>query len=262
MRDVVVRLKAASGVPPRGTIDVQVQAHPDHPQEPCYETNVVLLNGEARLAVPEGASLEYLPNQSTLGYYPWINNPWFKNTIVPAGDGPLVVDVPVLPAGIIAAHARNADGSPPVGLMFSVLMLKPFPAVAGKDYDFLDRGNQYSGNNPRQYVTGPLPLGGTYEILGWRDNTFCSSGPIELTEAAPDRVVELQMAPGQDLTGQCCCPTAGRRGAPRRASRPSYTNTAMVSNRWSRMRTGNSGWPDVRRGLQNIRWMSQPDSRR
>jgi len=202
MRDVVVRLKAASGIPPRGTINFSVVAKPNNVQNIAYDTNAPLQDGAARVAVPVGSNIEYAPDKNTVGY--WFPS-GFNWTNVAAGNGPQVIDVPVIPAGVIAAHARNADGTPAGGLMFSILVLKPSPA-AGGGFNNYDRSDSYSGNGPRQYVTGPLPLGGTYEILGWRDSSFCSSGPIELTEAAPDRVVELQFAPGQDLTGRVLLP--------------------------------------------------------
>jgi 5-hydroxyisourate hydrolase-like protein (transthyretin family) len=63
-----------------------------------------------------------------------------------------------------------------------------------------------SGNAPRTYISEPLPLGGTYEIIGWRDNSFCSSGPITLTGAVPAPAVEMSIPAGQDITGRVLLP--------------------------------------------------------
>ena len=203
MRNVVVRLQAASGVPPRGMITISVISNPNHPGNSCFDTKVALTNGEARLTAPVGGQVEYAPDKSTLGY--WFESGW-KWTNVPPGVGPFIIEVPVIPAGVIAATARNVDGSPAANLSFSILVLKPSPAVADNNFINYDPGDSYSGDVPRQYVSPPLPLGGKYEILGWRDHAFCSSRALKLTEASPDPVVELQFAPGQDLTGRVLLP--------------------------------------------------------
>jgi hypothetical protein len=203
MRDVVVRLKAVSGIPPRGAIKFVVPANPNHQQIEYDNKRVALTNGAARLALPVGAGFSYELDKTTLGY-------WFESgftwTNVAAGDGPLVIEVPVIPAGVIAARARNADGSPAGGLTFSILVVKPPPAVNNRNATGYDQGDGFSDNGPRHYVTPPLPLGGEYEIIGWRGNSFCVSDPIKLTEAAPDPEVELQFPPGQDLTGRILGP--------------------------------------------------------
>jgi uncharacterized GH25 family protein len=54
---------------------------------------------------------------------------------------------------------------------------------------------------PRQWVSGPLPLGGTYQIYAWRGNLFCVSKPVKLTIANPDAEIELQLPPGKTCDG-------------------------------------------------------------
>jgi hypothetical protein len=199
VRDVVVRLKAASGIPPRGAIDlnVPVDLHSLH----LYHTEkAALQNGAVVVKVPVGADIEYAPGQSTLGY-------WFESgrTNVTAGRGPLLIEVPVIPAGVITARARNADGSPAGDLFFSVKGLKSAPGVKNREANY-GGGDTRSDNAPRTYLSPPLPLDGTYEIIGWRGNSFCVSAPTTLTEAAPDAAVELQFSAGQDLTGRVLAP--------------------------------------------------------
>ena len=200
MREVVVRLKSPDGVPLRGIIDFEAATDPNNPHV-NYPLRKPIQNGEARLKVPVDARIEYSPDKATLGY-------WFESTrtnVMPGND-PIVIDVPVIPAGIIAARARNADGSPAGDLNFSIIVLKPSPAVKNRNLVNYDRGDSHSGNGPRRYLTPPLPLGGTYEIVGWRGNSFCSSGPIKLTAENPDQSVDLQFPPGEDITGSVVGP--------------------------------------------------------
>ena len=70
------------------------------------------------------------------------------------------------------------------------------------DNNSLDSGGDgFSDNAPRKWVSGPLPLGGTYQIHAWRGNSFCVSKPVKLTEANPDAEIELQFAPGKTFDG-------------------------------------------------------------
>jgi len=203
MRDVVLRLKSADGVAPRGMITVSVPSNPNNPGNNYTDKTVALTNGEARLPVPVGARVDCQPDKTLVGY--WFPS-GFNWTNVPPGEGPFIVDVPVIPAGIISARARNVDGSPAASLSFSVWALKQSPAVDPSNLNNYDQGDNFSGSEPRQYFTPPLPLGGTYEILGWRGHAFCTSGPLKLTAAEPDPEVVLQFPPDQELTGRVLAP--------------------------------------------------------
>jgi hypothetical protein len=203
LRNVIVRLQSPDGVAPRGVIDLTVPSYPNNLQSGYYIKRVTLTNGEARLTVPVGALMEYAMDKALLGY-------WFESganwTNVPPGEGPFIIVVPVIPAGAIAARVRNADGSPAANVYYSILVLKPSPAVADKSFNNYDPGPNFSDDVPRQYLSPPLPLGGNYEILGNRGNAFCTSGPLKLTEESPNPEVELQFPPGQDLTGRVLAP--------------------------------------------------------
>jgi len=222
LRDVVFRLKSADGAAPRGMITVSVPSNPNNPGNYYTDKTVTLTNGEARLPVPVGARVDCRPDKALVGY--WFAS-GFNWTNVPPGEGPFIIDVPVIPAGAIAARAHNADGSPAANLSFSILVLKPSPALANNYFNNYDQGDNYAGDIPRQYVSPPLPLGGKYEILGWRGNAFCSSHAIKLTEESPDPVVDLQFVPGRDLTGRVLTPD----GQP--VARVTVTATAEVRER-------------------------------
>jgi hypothetical protein len=121
------------------------------------------------------------------------------------GPGPQVIEIPLVPAGAIYAKARNADGTPAGGLMFGVSELKRAPNV--------DKASLFGGGNdnrsddaPRKWVSGPLPLGGTYQVQGWRGNLFCVSKPVTLTDGSPDAEIELQFPPGKTFHGVVLAP--------------------------------------------------------
>ena len=195
-QEVILKFKSSSGIAPKGTVKVMLPAKMGEANPSYYYQEIEITNGQAQVRSFVGAQFEYAPAQ-TIGY-------WFKENSIAAltnGSGPLVIDVPVIPAGAICASAKNADGTPAGGLFFGVEELKRSPlrdALA----PLSDNSDTISGNVPRKWVSGPLPLGGTYQIYGWRGNSFCVSKPVALTESEPDAVLELQFPPARSFTGE------------------------------------------------------------
>jgi len=194
-REVVFRFKDPSGVPPRGTVSVTIPDSLDMKNLTAHTVDVGITNGEARAEIAIGGWTSIEPKRMA-GY-------WFSRMYsipVTNGAGPLVIEIPLLPAGAIYAKARNADGTPAGGLFFGVSELKRAPGR--DDNNSLDSGGDgFSDNAPRKWVSGPLPLGGTYQIDAWRGNSFCVSKPVKLTEANPDAEIELQFPPGKTFDG-------------------------------------------------------------
>src|SRR5690606_30960996 len=92
----------------------------------------------------------------TIGF--WFRN-YHANIAVTNGVGPMIIDVPVIPAGAIYAQAKNPDGSQANDLLFSVIELKASPSRE-------TQGSLSGGINSTttKYVSGALPLGGTYLV--------------------------------------------------------------------------------------------------
>ena len=162
---------------------------------------IEITNGEARAEIEIGGGASIAASR-LVGY-------WFDrivqrgsllSIVVTNGPGPQVVEIPLVPAGAIYAKARNADGTPAGNLGFGVTELNRAPGV---DRSSLLGGDSdgFSGDAPRQWVSGPLPLGGTYQIYGWRGNSFCLSKPVKLSEGNPDAEIELQFPPGKTFDG-------------------------------------------------------------
>ncbi len=125
------------------------------------------------------------------------------NVKVNDGAGPLVISVPVIPAGAIYAQARKADGSLAGNVSFTVAEVKRSPLAKPEGFPTTPSSDGWSPDGgPRKYVASPLPLGGTYLVIAWQTNSFAVSEPIKLTEEDPDRQVELQFTRGVSITGQ------------------------------------------------------------
>lgn len=196
-RTIIYRFQHPSGVAPQGTVEVEIPDSLEPGHLTAHMAELVITNGEVRTEIPVGGRTFISPKR-TVGY-------WFKRDfagiIVTNGAGPLIVDIPVVPAGAIYARAKNADGTPAGGLFYSVEEVKRSPQ-RDDNSPLTDNMDNVAGDAPRQWVSGPLPLGGKYQILGWRKNEFCASATVKLTESQPDAEVTLQFPPTQSFSGE------------------------------------------------------------
>jgi beta-lactamase regulating signal transducer with metallopeptidase domain/uncharacterized GH25 family protein len=199
-REVVFRFRHPSGVPPRGTVFVTIPDNLDKSHLTAHAVELAITNGEVRSKIIIGGRTSVEPKRMA-GY--WFNAAGERGSLssieVTNGAGPMVIEIPLVPAGAIYAQARNADGTPAGDLFFGLSELKRAPGRG--DSGSLDGGDAISDGGPRKWVSGPLPLGGTYQIHAWRGNLFCVSKPIKLTEANPDAEVELQFPAGKTFDG-------------------------------------------------------------
>jgi beta-lactamase regulating signal transducer with metallopeptidase domain len=184
-REVLFRFEHASGVPPRGTVEVSIPTGTDQNQPTVRDQEMEIRDGEVRAEMAIGGRTSIRPRK-TIGY--WFKD-LFSSVVVTNGDGPMVIEIPTVPAGVIYAKARLPDGTAAHEVFFSTLELKPSPQRGS-------HGSLEGGviSSTAKWVSGPLPLGGTYQIVGQRGNSFCLSEPIALTEEEPTAEVELQFA--------------------------------------------------------------------
>jgi beta-lactamase regulating signal transducer with metallopeptidase domain len=195
-REVIFRFKHPSGVPPLGTVSISVpeDRDPDDPRSRMEEKEIT--NGEVKVEIPIGYRTSIEPKRM-VGYWFSRFSPGNLHSIeVTNGTGPMLIEIPTIAAGAIYAQARNPDGNPARNIYFSVVELTPSPQRGS--HGSLDGG---VNSTTTKWVSGPLPLGGTYQVVGWKDNSFCVSQPVTLTEAKPDAEVSLQFAPGKTLEG-------------------------------------------------------------
>ena len=186
-REVVLRFRHPSGVPPTGTIYASV-AHAG--SDSVYREEMEIKNGEVR-ALAKVGYFSYEPAR-TVGY--WFPEQSFIN--VPEGKDPYIIDVPVTPAGAIYATVRDADGSPAKNVSYSIIEVARSPIVT----------NTFVRVEMKDGVASPLPLGGTYRVRASRGFSICLSEPIKLTDKEPDRQITLQFSPGRNIEGSILKP--------------------------------------------------------
>jgi beta-lactamase regulating signal transducer with metallopeptidase domain/uncharacterized GH25 family protein len=200
-REVIFRFKDASGATPHGRVAVTIPDSMVANHLTAHSQEMDLTNGEARAEIQIGGQT-MVEAKHLVGY--WFNQ-WKigKNgaswIIVTNGTGPIVVDVPLLPAGAIYVKARTVDGKPATDVLFGVEEIKKAPSQGGFELNMQENGS--TDGSPRQWAATPLPLGRTYAIYGWQGNSFFLSKEVTLTEANPDAEVELQCRPGKTYEG-------------------------------------------------------------
>ena len=198
-RQVVLRFERPSGVPPKGTIAVDLPTAPGNAERKQFE----IQGGEVRFEIPIGRAFAFGP-ASTLGY-------WFERKEVVGvheGAGPMVISVPVVPAGAVYAEAVPEQDAPAGGVLFTIIELKKSPRMKNDSLLALDSSSASSGSAaPARFVAAPLPLDGTYVIMAHRGNNFCGSEPITLTEQAPDKKIQLRFRESVSIAGQVLSPS-------------------------------------------------------
>jgi len=201
-REVIFRFKDRSGTPlTRGTVSVQIPDNLDPKHLTAHSETLQITNGEVRAEIAIGGMTSINP-AGMIGY--WFSRFGNDNNLssfqVTNGFGPMIIEVPVIPAGAIYAKAHNADGTPAGGLLFGIREVKRAPDRT--DNTPLNNNiDGLSGDLPRKWASGPLPLGGTYRVTGWRTNSFCISEPVTLTGENPTAEVELQFPLGKKFEG-------------------------------------------------------------
>ncbi len=195
-RDVWVRLKSPAGTTPRGTVEVTL---PEKMTELSHyrRQQFAIASGEIRFQVPVGAWFEVQPSKTTVGF--WFDR--YDQPKTPAGEGPLVVDLPLVPAGVITALAKNSQGEAMSDLSFGVKIVKRSPLMKNPHARLRGEDSWSADGGVRRFISEPLPLGGVYRVVAASHNAFAASQPMALTESQPDRDVVLQFEKPATIEG-------------------------------------------------------------
>ncbi|MEN8126943.1 MAG: carboxypeptidase-like regulatory domain-containing protein, partial [Planctomycetota bacterium] len=203
-RQLVLEFQTLEGFPPpTGNIRLNYI-------DPAYADNtykgklVEIIDGKAQAEIVAPGKIAY-EIADTVGY-------WFKEVRelkVDDGTEPLVIQVPTIPAGMIFGQVFEEDGTPAVNTMVSCQIIKKSPLLDEKThYSVSDLGKNSSSDTEieTKYTAAPLPLGGIYQLVAHRKNTYAVSEPIELTEENPIWEVNLTFPKGVTVSGQVFAP--------------------------------------------------------
>lgn len=195
LREIRMVLVPKPGTPlPRGTVRVNYQS----PPETYYqEHDLPVVDGVVALSVPVGSHVTYTPTGAIGGWFP-AGNVMF----VPAGDDPLTISLPCIPAGAISVAVFEADDTPADGFMVSLQELAGSRHRTGGSLGVEGKNTASGGDGIHAFTATPLPLGGTYELVVHRGSTYVTTGPVGLTEAHPLHQQRLVLSGDATVTGR------------------------------------------------------------
>jgi hypothetical protein len=140
-----------------------------------------IIDNRTRIEIPApgtfSCSIDINNGNRPVGY-------WFDNRIVvdiPDGDEPYVIEIPVYPAGAIYGTIRKPDGTIIYDAHISVKTVKS-PKGSGQ----INLGGTINSETDKgTFNATPLPLGGKYGIIAYKDKSYGVSELIEINEKNP-----------------------------------------------------------------------------
>ncbi|MHC4694091.1 MAG: M56 family metallopeptidase [Planctomycetota bacterium] len=205
MREVVLEFDVPEGAPPpEGEIRINTNSHENIVNKVGWTSEMYPIDaGRVRLELPAPGRLSYGINWSQgprmSGY--WIDR---KSGIeIPAGDGPFVISVPAHPAGAIYGEIFEADGRPAKDVKLHLMVLRKAPVMKRA---YFSEVFGHEENELGRFNASPLPLGGEYVIVAYRDSTWASSKPIKLDEEHSIRQIEIRFVEGITVSGKVAGP--------------------------------------------------------
>jgi beta-lactamase regulating signal transducer with metallopeptidase domain len=192
LRTIQITLRPVVGTPPTGALDSRYEVVGNRGNYQTFKT-LPIANGKATAQIP-------IPNRITLiadhliGY--WFPSQSFD---LPAGKEPFVHTVSVQPAGVMHGHVAVPPSFKGRYLAASPIALKKAPGITadltGEFYD-----GQLVKNN---YVTPPLPFGGTYAVVVDAAPSYFVSPATMVDPAHPLVVRDMDLSVQQGtLTGK------------------------------------------------------------
>ena len=205
LREVVLEFDVPEGAPPpEGEVRINTNSQENQANQVGGTSEMYPIDdGRVRLEVPVPGWLSYGLNWdqgSRMSGY-WIDR---SNSIeIPAGDEPFVVSIPAHPGGAIYGQILEADGTPAVDVKLHMIVLRKAP-VMERAYLFGVFGQDE--NELGKFNASPLPLGGEYVVVAYRDSTWASSKPIKLDDENSIRQIDIRFVDGVAVNGKVVGP--------------------------------------------------------
>jgi hypothetical protein len=195
-RPFIVRFEGPEGEPaPEGTYSIYYHPVDRAPRLPSNSLPIV--KGEVKIDVPTPTFIYPNYQQKNIPGFLVAPNPQVD---VPAGDEPIIMTIPVQPAG--AVHGRFlAEEGAALGAGGVTLVTVKAPEKAP-----VANPAQQSVTRKGRYLLTPLPFGGTYRVFGRVGSRFALSPEFTLDAGQPISEIDLQFAKGITVGGQLLGP--------------------------------------------------------
>ncbi|HSW00831.1 MAG TPA: M56 family metallopeptidase [Sedimentisphaerales bacterium] len=204
-RQVVLRFQVPQGAPPmEGSVRADFITERAWQQRQSMTPSWLdITDNQASCKIPVPGQFRYQidfhQGKRPVGY-------WFNGILpiqVEPGETPLVIDVPVHPAGAIYGRVFRPDGSLAEDAGASLITVEK-PNIEGRQPGFLSdlSGTLNNAVNRGTFNATPLPLGGRYAIGTHEGYAFAVSETFSLNEKNPIVNVDLMLPRGVDVAGR------------------------------------------------------------
>lgn len=194
MREIVLRVTTPAGMPKaQGSLRLDyLETAKSAGYTPVMM--IPLKEGEAHYQVPVPTKV-ITRGLNTPGY--WI--PEKRDQKVEPGEGPLVIDLPAIPAGAVYGIVTGPDGAPTRNVSLSLNATKE-PALP--ENIRLDLYNLYEEgpNAEGRFVLSSIPLGGEYRLSVSQGECRVISPPLTLDNAKPLHDINMKLVEGVTVT--------------------------------------------------------------
>ncbi len=197
-REVVLSLDYPEGFPePKGSLTVSYR-NAEKDGNYSWSVQKEVIDGKVILQAMVPSRL-YYSGKNLNGY--WIGGKRFGMDI-DRGDDPLAITILARPAGVIYGQVFEPDGTPAENF-FARLHIIELPGDGEKnDIHHEIKNSRSAGDAISRFVTAPVPLGGTYRVVAYRNAEFAMSEPIEVDEKKPSPEIELHFKEDVPLRGR------------------------------------------------------------
>ena len=204
-RDVVLQFEIPDNMPPiQGQVRIdRIRDRMGNTISSQYPEWVKITDNKASFTNSAPAQFRYSLDpykELPLGY-------WFEKSRyidVTPGTEPMVINVPVYPAGALYGKVLRSDGTLATKAHMSLRIIK-MPASINNS--LLNLSSVLSDRTSLgTYNATPLPLGGTYAIMAYEGYAFDITEPFTLDRATPMIEANLQLPKGVTVTGQLLDP--------------------------------------------------------
>ncbi|MHC4553315.1 MAG: carboxypeptidase regulatory-like domain-containing protein, partial [Planctomycetota bacterium] len=177
--------------------------------------DMVVENGVGKVDFPVPAYLRLAETKGLKGF--WIEpKSWRteKENLVTAGDKPYKRTIVAEPAGSIYGQVLDEQGRLKRNAQIKLLLVEWPEKYENYDSNQLhqikneitDFFHGYNVTETGRFSTHALPMGGTYAIVAFDENTWLVSEPIKLTEEKPIREVTLHLEETTQIGGRILLP--------------------------------------------------------
>jgi len=196
-RTVRIQFQGEAGEPPpTGSLEIIRRLGVESPHPLAFSTELISVRGDtAEFSVTAPTEITIRP-EKLIGY-------WFADvkSLVPLSADPLVLTIPLTPAGAIQGRMLDHDGHPVDSVSFACIRVHPGGSLETRG-QLIKAQLEESVGMDGHFTATPLPFGSRYLIVARRGLNFTVSPAVLVDSRHPFPEIEIQQAGGVTVVGK------------------------------------------------------------